>query len=95
MDELGAQMIPALLTAKRAWAQRVTSLTWQGRLPQELRLHQLRTLEAANRFLAGRLHRRVCPLPSGRAQAAGNAFGALRRSRDLDRIFLAVSSNAA
>ena len=42
---------PGLLTAS-AWAQRAQlPQPWQGRLPQELRLHQLRTLEAANRFL--------------------------------------------
>jgi transposase len=54
--------------------------TWQGRLPQELRLRQMRTLEAANRFLREALHRRVQPPFSGRAQAAGECFCALPES---------------
>jgi hypothetical protein len=41
---------PGLL-AGSAWAQRAQLLDLAGRLPQELRLRQLRTLEAANRFL--------------------------------------------
>src|SRR6202049_2994000 len=50
LHELGVQMIPAYSPEARGRRERNFS-TWQGRLPQELRLHQLRTLEAANRFL--------------------------------------------
>src|ERR1022692_1384097 len=50
LHELGVQMIPAYSPQARGRSERNFS-TWQGRLPQELRLHQLRTLEAANRFL--------------------------------------------
>jgi hypothetical protein len=66
LHELGVQMIPAYSPQARGRSERNFS-TWQGQLPQELRLRQIRTLEAANRFSAARLHRRVQPPFSGRA----------------------------
>ena len=50
MKELGAHMIPAYSPQARGRSERNFS-TWQGRLPQELRLRGIRTLEAANDFL--------------------------------------------
>jgi transposase len=50
MKELGVQMIPAYSPQARGRSERNFS-TWQGRLPQELRLRGIRTLEAANEFL--------------------------------------------
>ena len=50
MKELGIQMIPAYSPQARGRSER-NFRTWQGRLPQELRLHNITTLEAANRFL--------------------------------------------
>ena len=50
LHELGVQMIPAYSPQARGRSERNFG-TWQGRLPQELRLRQLRTLGAANRFL--------------------------------------------
>src|SRR5579864_6040204 len=50
LRELGVQMIPAYSPEARGRSERNFS-TWQGRLPQELRLRQLGTLETANRFL--------------------------------------------
>src|SRR2546427_409046 len=50
LHELGVQMIPAYSPEARGRSERNFG-TWQGRLPQELRLRQLGTLEAANRFL--------------------------------------------
>src|ERR1700679_1987126 len=43
LHELGVQMIPAYSPEARGRSERNFS-TWQGRLPQELRLRQLRTL---------------------------------------------------
>ena len=51
LKELGVQMIPAYSPQARGRSERSFS-TWQGRLPQELRLHGIRTLEAANVFLS-------------------------------------------
>src|SRR6201988_5324918 len=50
MKELGVQMIPSYSPQARGRSERNFS-TWQGRLPQELRLRGIRTLEAANKFL--------------------------------------------
>jgi len=83
--ELGVQMIPAYSPEARGRSERNFS-TWQGRLPQELRLRQIRTLEAANRFLRedyiAEFNRRFQVMPRQR----GNAFVPCR-SRDLERIF--------
>src|SRR6202795_80409 len=85
LHELGVQMIPAYSPEARGRSERNFS-TWQGRLPQELRLRQLRTLEAANRFLREdyitEFNRRFQVAPRQR----GNAFVPCR-SRDLERIF--------
>src|SRR5271154_2646978 len=50
LHELGVQMIPAYSPQARGRSERNFS-TWQGRLPQELRLRGIRTLEGANEFL--------------------------------------------
>src|SRR6202020_787634 len=50
LHELGVQMIPAYSPQARGRSERNFS-TWQGRLPQELRLRGIRTLEGANKFL--------------------------------------------
>ena len=50
LRELGVQMIPAYSPQGRGRSER-NFRTWQGRLPQELRLRGITTVEAANRFL--------------------------------------------
>ena len=50
LRELGIRMIPAYSPQARGRSERNFS-TWQGRLPQELRLHQIASVEAANVFL--------------------------------------------
>ena len=50
MKELGVQMIPSYSPQARGRSER-NFATWQGRLPQELRLRGIRTLEGANEFL--------------------------------------------
>ncbi len=50
MKELGVNMIPSYSPQARGRSERNFS-TWQGRLPQELRLRGIRTLEGANKFL--------------------------------------------
>src|SRR6266481_8668185 len=85
LHELGVQMIPAYSPQARGRSERNFS-TWQGRLPQELRLRQLGTLEAANRFLRedyiAEFNRRFQVASAQR----GNAFVPCR-SRNLERIF--------
>src|ERR1700719_603244 len=85
LHELGVQMIPAYSPQARGRSERSFG-TWQGRLPQELRLRQLGTLEAANRFLRedyiAEFNRRF----QVASRQRGNAF-VLCRSRDLERVF--------
>ena len=50
MKELGVQMIPAYSPQARGRSERNFG-TWQGRLPQELRLAGITDLAGANRFL--------------------------------------------
>jgi transposase len=53
MKELGVQMIPAYSPQARGRSERSFG-TWQGRLPQELRLAGITTREGANEFLRQR-----------------------------------------
>jgi len=47
---VGIHLIPAYSPQARGRSERGFG-TWQGRLPQELRLRGLTTIEAANQFL--------------------------------------------
>src|SRR6516225_6019408 len=85
LRELGIQMIPAYSPQARGRGERRFG-TWQGRLPQELRLAGITTVEEANRFLRQRyiaeMNRKfVVP-----AAHPGHAFVPVR-GQDLDRIF--------
>jgi transposase len=85
MKELGIEMIPAYSPQARGRSERAFQ-TWQGRLPQELRLAGIESLEEANRFLRERYvaeFNRRFKVP---AAEPGHAF--VRASgRDLDRTF--------
>ena len=85
LRELGVQMIPAYSPQARGRSER-NFCTWQGRLPQELRLQEIHTLEGANRFLrehyVAEFNRRF-QVP---ARERGSAF-VRRSSKDLDLIF--------
>src|SRR2546425_4767965 len=85
LRELGIQMIPAYSPQARGRSERNFG-TWQGRLPQELRLRGLTTLGAANQFLRehylAEFNRRFQVAPAQR----GSAFLACVR-KDLSLIF--------
>jgi transposase len=83
--ELGIQMIPAYSPQARGRSERNFG-TWQGRLPQELRLAGITAREAANVFLRERYSAEFNRRFAVRAEQAGTAFVA-RRGRDLDLIF--------
>src|SRR6202165_5731301 len=85
LRELGVQMIPAYSPQARGRGERNFG-TWQGRLPPELRLAGITTLEAANAFLRTRYIAEFNRRFQVRAAQSGSAFVA-RRSRDLDLIF--------
>ncbi len=85
LRELGIQMIPAYSPEARGRSERSFS-TWQGRLPQELRLRNIKSVEAANRFLdrtyIAEFNRRF----QVAAEQPGTAFLPLG-AQNLDRIF--------
>jgi transposase len=85
LHELGVQMIPAYSPEARGRSERNFG-TWQGRLPQELRLHQIRTMEAANQFLREHYVTEFNHRFQVAAAQRGNAFVPCR-SRDLERVF--------
>ena len=78
-------MIPAYSPQARGRSERNFG-TWQGRLPQELRLRGIGSLEAANRFLREHYIDEFNARFQVPAAQRGTAF-VRRSSRDLDLIF--------
>ena len=85
LKELGIQMIPAYSPQARGRGERRFG-TWQGRLPQELRLAGISTLEEANRFLRERYVAEMNGKFAVPAGQPGHAFVPVR-GHDLERIF--------
>jgi hypothetical protein len=85
MDELGIQTIPAYSPQARGRSERSFG-TWQGRLPQELRLAGITTADAANAFLNDRYIREFNQKFTVPAAQPGTAFVPTSRT-DLDRVF--------
>jgi transposase len=85
MKELGVQMIPAYSPQARGRSERNFG-TWQGRLPQELRLAGITDVEGANRFLEESY---IATFNSKFAVAAAEKGTAFRRTgrTDLDWVF--------
>lgn len=85
MRELGIKMIPAYSPQARGRSERSFG-TWQGRLPQELRLAGIRELGAANQFLRERY---IGEFNAKFSVPAGQRGTAFRRSSrvDLEWIF--------
>ena len=85
MRELGIQMIPSYSPQGRGRSER-NFRTWQGRLPQELRLRSISTIEEGNGFLEiayiEEFNRKFKVAPT----QSGTAFLALQ-GQDLDRVF--------
>src|SRR6202043_1008637 len=85
LKELGIQMIPAYSPQARGRSERSFG-TWQGRLPQELRLASITTVEQANQFLRERYIGEFNQKFAVKAAEKGTAFRRCGRS-DLDWIF--------
>jgi transposase len=85
MKELGIQMIPAYSPQARGRSERSFG-TWQGRLPQELRLAGITSVEGANRFLRDRYITEFNQKFSVAAAEKGSAFRRATRS-DLEWVF--------
>jgi len=85
LRELNIHMIPAYSPEARGRMERNYG-TWQGRLPQELRLAGIGTTEEANRFLRERYIAEFNRKFTVKAAQSGTAFRKCGR-RDLDRVF--------
>src|SRR5438128_3326488 len=85
MRDLGIEMIPAYSPQARGRSERNFG-TWQRRLPQELRLRGITTVEEANRFLResyiGELNRKFS-VPAAQPESAFVPAS----GKDLERIF--------
>ena len=85
MKELGVQMIAAYSPQARGRSERSFG-TWQGRLPQELRLADITTVEGANEFLRERYIKEFNGKFTVSAAEKGTAFRRTSRT-DLNWIF--------
>ena len=85
MKELGIQMIPAYSPQARGRGER-NFRTWQGRLPQELRIRNITTVDAANAFLHNVYLKQFNANFARPAAMTGTAFMPAD-SLNLDRIF--------
>ncbi len=85
LREVGIKMIPSYCPQGRGREER-SFRTWQGRLPQELRIRGIKTMEKANEFLRGEyiaeFNRRFAVQP----EQKGTAFVRTQR-KDLEWVF--------
>ena len=86
MRELGVQMIPAYSPQARGRSERSFG-TWQGRLPQELRLAGITTVDEANEFLREHYMAEFNARFQVKPAQSGSAFVKCPRSHDLNLIF--------
>lgn len=85
LRELNIRLIPAYTPQARGRGER-SFRTWQGRLPQELRVRNITTLDKANRFLEREYIREFNKKFAVQAKEHGSAFVSCARD-DLDRVF--------
>ena len=85
LRDLGIRLIPAYSPQARGRSER-SFRTWQGRLPQELRLRGIRTLDEANRFLRSYIREFNRKFTVQAAEPEASAFVPCTRT-DLDRVF--------
>jgi transposase len=85
LRQLGIQMIPAYSPQARGRSERGFG-TWQGRLPQELRVRKITTVDAANQFLRTEYTQEFNRKFSVKASERGTAFVPVRR-KELDLVF--------
>jgi len=85
LQELGIQMIPAYSPQARGRSERNFG-TWQGRLPQELRVHGIQSVAGANEFLREQYRAEFNRRFAVPAAQPGHAFIPVR-GKNLDLVF--------
>lgn len=86
-DRLGIELIHAYSPQARGRSERLWR-TWQGRLPQELRVAGIQTIAEANRYLHDVFmpwHNRSLTIPA--AEPGAHAFVPMPKSLSLDHVF--------
>jgi hypothetical protein len=86
LTELGIRPIPAYSPQARGRSERVNG-TLQGRLPNEFRLHGIKTKDAANRFLKDVYIAQHNKRFAVKSEQQGSAFVPVQPHIDLDQIF--------
>ena len=86
LTELGIRPIPAYSPEARGRSERINE-TLQGRLPNELRLHGIKTMEGANRFLKEIYIRQFNKRFAVKAEQPGSAFVPVKTHINLDLVF--------
>ena len=85
LRELSIKLIPAYSPQARGRSER-SFRTWQGRLPQELRIRGIKDVEGANRFLKTYIREFNRKFTVQAAEPEASAFMPCTRT-DLDRVF--------
>lgn len=86
LKELGIQPIPAYSPQARGRCERLNQ-THQGRLPQELRLRGIKTLDEANKFIKTEYIKQHNKQFKRQPQEPGSAFMPIPNSVNLNKIF--------
>lgn len=86
LTELGITMIPAYSPQARGRSERMFG-TLQGRLPQEFKLHNIKTLEEANKFIKEKYIHEHNKRFSVQPEQSGTAFVPITNNINLDHIF--------
>jgi transposase len=86
LTELGIRPIPAYSPQARGRSERINE-TLQGRLPNEFRLHGIKTEEAANLFLKQTYIHQFNQRFAVKAEQTGSAFVPIQNHINLDLIF--------
>lgn len=86
LKELGIQPIPAYSPQARGRSERLNQ-THQGRLPQELRLRGIKTLQSANKFIRTKYIKEHNKQFKCQPEQPGSAFLSVPPSVNLDKVF--------
>jgi hypothetical protein len=86
LDQLGIRLIPAYSPQARGRGERLWK-TYQGRLPQELRVAGIKTMEEANRYLREVFIPDYNKRFAVKSKEAGTAFVPVLLGLDLEKVF--------
>jgi transposase len=86
LQEIGAQHIPSYSPQARGRSERLNR-TYQGRIPQELRLRGIKTKEEANKYLKTEYLKEHNKRFAIKPENTGSAFIPVPKTMDLDKIF--------